>query len=294
MTSIWSIDGVSTSHPFRDKVAIVTGATSGIGRALAQDLARAGAIVVVTGPEATEAEEVAAGLVKEGLRASSRAVDVTDADAVRGCVEETAAAHGSLDYLFNNAGVTVLGDAEEQTLEDWNMILDVNVRGVVHGVVAAYPLMVRQGSGHIVNVSSIVGLIPAFWQVPYCTSKHALVGLSQSLRVEGQSHGVRVSCVCPGYVTTSIKSPARLRGRIDPDLAMRTVPPFAITPEACARVILRGVRRNLALIVVPRHAQLLAFLQRVCPSFVAWLAGRALRSGRKRHAEALAAKGEER
>ena len=119
-------------------------------------------------------------------------------------VEETAAAHGRLDYLFNNAGMAIGGDARDLTLDHWRRVLDVDLYGVLHGTLAAYPIMASQGFGHIVNTSSAAAFFPDPGSAPYCTAKHAIVGLSLSLRLEGADLGVKVSCVCPGFVRTNV------------------------------------------------------------------------------------------
>jgi len=252
--------------PFAGKVAIVTGGASGIGRALGDKLAGQGARVVLAdvAPErvAAAAEELAA----RGGQVRATALDVTDAEAVRTLVEETAAAEGGLDLLFNNAGVAVIGEARDLTLAHWERVLDVNVRGVVHGVTAAYPLMVAQGRGHIVNTASLAGLIPAPLLVPYATSKHAVVGLSTSLRAEARRLGVRVSCVCPGFVSTAMPRGAEyvgLDGAAATSEAFRRTPP--VSPASCARQILRGVRRDQAIILVTGHARVASLLYRVSP-----------------------------
>jgi short-subunit dehydrogenase len=189
---------------------------------------------------------------------------VTDAAAVAACVDETAAERGGLDLLFNNAGIGLLGETEECSLDDWNAVLDVNVRGVVHGVAAAYPLMVKQGRGHIVNVASVAGLIPTPHFVAYSASKHAVVGLSVGLREEARAKGVRVSCACPGFVNTGIQDAAKMVN-IDREKAKAEVAATATTPERCARAILRGVRRDRALILVTGYARIAHWLYRWAP-----------------------------
>jgi NAD(P)-dependent dehydrogenase (short-subunit alcohol dehydrogenase family) len=154
------------------------------------------------------------------------ALDVTDADAVAALVERTAQDHGHLDLLFNNAGVAVTGPVSELTLAHWNRVIDINLRGVVHGVVAAYPIMIRQGRGHIVNTSSLAGLLPSPMLTPYGMTKHGVVGLSESLRMEAAAHGVRVSVVCPGVIDTPLLDKGN-----PPDLPPVTTRP---TPAGCS------------------------------------------------------------
>jgi NAD(P)-dependent dehydrogenase (short-subunit alcohol dehydrogenase family) len=268
---------------FDGKVAIVTGAASGIGRALSAALARRGATVVLADIDGAGAEAAADSLAAGPPgRASGVALDVTDAEAVAGLVERTATDHGHLDLLFNNAGVAMAGAAEDLSLAHWNRALDVNLRGVVHGVVAAYPLMVRQGRGHIVNTASLAGLVPSPVLTPYGMTKHAVVGLSTSLRMEAVAHGVRVSVVCPGVIDTPILDKGN-----PPDLpAVTSVPdgralltqmigPAYPAPSLAADV-LEGVARNRAVIVTPGHARLAWWAYRLAPRLVLDLGPRRL------------------
>ena len=257
---------------FREKVAIVTGGASGIGRALCGELARRGARVVVADLNATGATEVAAEIARSGGTAEAQPLDVTNAEAVEALVAGAGETYGRIDYLFNNAGIVVIGEERDVTLEDWERVLAVNLSGVIHGVRAAYPRMVRQGFGHIVNTASLAGLTPAPTEISYTASKYAVVGLSCALRVEAADLGVRVSVVCPGLIDTSIPHHAVLRGGIDRqmvlDLAARSRP---LAPDKCARVILRGVERNKAIIVVTPLAKVVALLTRISPAAAMWL-----------------------
>jgi NAD(P)-dependent dehydrogenase (short-subunit alcohol dehydrogenase family) len=263
---------VSFDPHFGGKVAIVTGAASGIGRALADALARRGATVVLADIDEAEvkraADELAAG---PPGRASGAALDVTDAAAVAELVERTARDHGHLDLLFNNAGVGIVGPVAELSLAHWERAIDVNLRGVVHGVVAAYPVMVRQGSGHIVNTASMAGLIPSPMLTPYGMTKHGVVGLSTSLRMEGAALGVRVSALCPGVIDTPLLDKGN-----PPDLPAVTGVPDgrklltraigrAYPAADLAEDALDGVARNRPLIVTPRHARIPWRLYRLAP-----------------------------
>ena len=127
-----------------------------------------------------------------------------DAVAVQALVDEVAVRHGRLDFMFNNAGIVIGGRTDEMSREHWDRVIDVNLKGVVNGVVAAYPLMVSQGHGHIVNTASTAGLAPAVLVAAYSASKHAVVGLTGALRPEAARFGVRVSVMCPGAVDTPI------------------------------------------------------------------------------------------
>lgn len=253
------------SDVYRGKVALVTGAGSGIGAALATALAARGAGVVVTDLDGAAAAAVAACLERAGRGARAAPLDVTDAAAFRALVEETAASEGRLDFLFNNAGVGVAGEARDLALADWQPVVDVNLWGVVHGIAAAYPLMVRQGFGHIVNTASGAGLVPRAGMSAYTATKHAVVGLSGALRVEAAAHGVRVSVVCPGYVRTNIFTSTRFVN-VDGAALMARVPIRPMSAETCARITLRGVERNQAIIAVSKLLRLEWLIHRVSPS----------------------------
>ena len=162
---------------FAGQVAIVTGGASGIGRALCEALAAEGARVVVVDRDAGGAAAVAEAIAKAGGVARAEVLDVADGDAVRCVVEDTAAREGRLDLLFNNAGIAIGGEVLDMTAEHWRRIVDVNLWGVVNGIRAAYPVMARQGSGHLVNTASGAGLIPNPLATAYGMTKHAEVGL---------------------------------------------------------------------------------------------------------------------
>jgi NAD(P)-dependent dehydrogenase (short-subunit alcohol dehydrogenase family) len=257
-------------------VAIVTGGASGIGRALGAALVRRGDQVVLADVEGDAAGQVAEQLTAEGPGAASgAAVDVRDAAAVAALVEDTATRHGRLDLMVNNAGLSIGGPVEELAPAHWDRAIDVNLRGVVHGVQAAYPVMLRQGSGHIVNTASLAGLVPTPRWTPYSATKWAVVGLSLSLRGEAAPRGVRVSVVCPGGVDTPI-----LDKGMPSDLprvpTMEATDTRAVitklsgghlyTADALAADVLHGMDRNRAVIVAPRQARVMWRLMRLSPS----------------------------
>ena len=256
---------------YEGKTAFVTGAGSGIGKELALELGRRGARVWVTDVDGSAAEAVA-GACGSGARA--RRLDVRDAEAVRSAIEEATRDGGKLDYLFNNAGIGCGGETHELTVAHFDRVLDVNVRGVVHGVVAAYPIMVRQRSGHIVNTASLAGLGPAPFLTPYAMTKHAVVGLTSSLRVEAAAFGVRVSALCPSAVETPILDsenppdlpPISWKPNIRRFLTRVAGPPYRA--DKLAREALDAVARNVGIIVAPARARLLWRLGRLSPAVV--------------------------
>jgi NAD(P)-dependent dehydrogenase (short-subunit alcohol dehydrogenase family) len=268
-------------NPYQGAVALVTGGAAGIGRALCLELARRGATVVVTDLNGEGAAAVAAAITAAGGRATAAALDVRRAEEVERVYEEAAAAHGRLDYAFNNAGLAVLGEARDLDLEHWRRVVDVNLNGVIHGVHAAYRIMVRQGSGHLVNTASLAGLVGFPTALPYAVTKHAVVGLSQSLRAEAADLGVKVSVVCPGFVQSDIfKTGGYVK--TDPGRAVSLIPVRFVPAESAARTILDGVARNRAVVVFPFYARFLWWLQRCAPGLVERLHRQTVRDFRKR------------
>jgi NAD(P)-dependent dehydrogenase (short-subunit alcohol dehydrogenase family) len=258
------------------RVAIVTGAASGIGLALSRALVGRGDIVVAADIDVVGAERTARDLTATGPgHATSAEVDVRDAEAVASLVSRTAAREGRLDLMVNNAGIGVGGEVHELTLDHWDRVIDVNLRGVVHGVHAAYPLMVEQRHGHIVNTASLAGLIASPLLAPYSATKHAVVGLSLALRAEAAAYGVGVTAVCPGFVDTPILDggpadlpPTRLSSR-SREMANRFAMGRLYPPDRLARDVLAGVERNRALVVAPAQARLAWRLNRLAPRLVA-------------------------
>lgn len=280
------------------RVAIITGGASGIGAALSRALVARGDDVVLADIERDTAERLADRLTAAGPGTARAAlVDVRDADQVAGIVQEVHSAHGRLDQMFNNAGIGLGGEPEELSLGHWDRVIDVNLRGVLHGCRAAYPLMMGQPQGgHIVNTASLGGLLPTDGgSAPYTTSRFGVVGLSLALRAAGADVGVRVSVVCPALVDTpalDTKGPDDLpltasAARIP---TMREVARLQRTrlypPDRLAADVLRGVARNRAIIVSPRSALPVWWMWRLAPSLGLRLAVGITRRSRRMIAEA--------
>lgn len=253
---------------FADKVAIVTGGGSGIGRALALELVGRGARVILADLNRARVEDAAAQADSKPGTADPVLLDVTDWVAVRKLVDDTYTRYGRLDYIFNNAGIGVGGEARDYTIEDWKNVLDVNLYGVIHGIQAAYPLMVKQGFGHIVNTGSIEGLIPFPATISYAASKHAVVGLSTTLRLEAVDLGVKVSVVCPGLIRTNIFTDSRVINLNRQKMLDNMSKLKGMSPENCAKAILKGVEKNKAVIMVTVGARFLWWLHRLSPAVV--------------------------
>jgi len=259
--------------PFRGAVAVVTGAASGIGRELCRQLAEAGATVAAA-DRAPGREQVAAQIRSAGGRAEAAAVDVAAKSSIAELLAGVEARHGRLDYMLNNAGMGLVGEEAGISDQQWRRILDTNLMGVVHGSRLAAERMRRQGSGHIVNVASLAGLVPMPAMAAYTATKHAVVGYTLSLRDELRRFGVAVTLACPAYVRTPMLLEPETAG-LDPRAlaaVARTYP--LISPARAARAILSGVRRNRAMVVFPGPARALWLSWRLLRPLHAWLTAR--------------------
>ncbi|MDX1660013.1 MAG: SDR family oxidoreductase [Nitriliruptorales bacterium] len=274
------------------RVAIVTGGASGIGAALCRSAVKRGAHVVVADLDEPAAKQVAEELDRDGPGSAVAAqVDVADADDVTELVRGTHADHGRLDFLFNNAGIGVPGPPEELTLDHWRKLLDVNLWGVIHGCHAAYPLMLEQGSGRLVNTASLAGLMPTpAGTVAYGTSKHAVVGLSLAWRSAGKDNGVHVHAVCPGVIDTPILDKVDTSGLPTPPSAAvadgrewfrRAGMRHFYPPDALAEDVMTGLARDQAIIVSPWHTRYFWHLLRLFPGIGRAAALRGTRLGRE-------------
>ncbi|KUH86286.1 MULTISPECIES: SDR family oxidoreductase [unclassified Mycobacterium] len=270
---------------FAGKTALVTGAGSGIGAALCRALTAAGADVVCTDIDGDAAERTAAVL---GSRARAARLDVTDAGAVQAAVDEVVNRAGRLDLMFNNAGIVWGGDTELLTLEQWNAIIDVNIRGVVHGVAAAYPLMVRQGHGHIVNTASMAGLTAAGQVTSYVMTKHAVVGLSLALRSEAAARGVGVLVVCPAAVETPILDKGAIGGFVGRDYFLPAQGGKPYDADRLAIDILRAIEKNKPILVKPRIAHAQWLFARLAPRLMNRVSMRFIADQRAKQAQARA------
>lgn len=268
---------------FAGQAAMVTGGASGIGRALGAALYAAGAHVVLADLDGDSAAGAASEIAtKSGGQGSVTgvALDVRDRGAVEVAVERLCAERGRIDLMINNAGISLGGQTHLVPAEHWDRIIDVNLRGVVHGVLAAYPRMVTQGRGHLVNVASMAGLAPTPLTAAYTMTKHGVVGLSTTLRPEAAIHGVRVSVVCPGSIETPILDkgpPADLppspRGTLTPRQFLERLHLRPMNVDRFAAQALRGIARNRAVVIVPRSGRGLWYLQRAAPGAVRGIGG---------------------
>jgi len=275
---------------FYGATAVVTGGASGIGRGLAEELVKRGCEVVLADRQIELAEEVASEICTSGRKAMALKVDVTDFLAVEQLVQEAVERTGRLDYIFNNAGIGIGGNVTHYDIEDWNQMMDVNLRGVINGVQAALKVMLTQGFGHIVNTASLAGLIPSPGNVAYATTKYAVVGLSNSLRAEAAKLGVRVSVLCPGFVRTAILEGGGKYGKMLIDLSpeqhrrmLEMIEKFKpISPNIFAKKALNSVAKNKAIIIVPAWWKLFWWMNRLFPYMGIHLVGKSFQKMQKR------------
>jgi len=233
-----------------DASAIVTGAGSGFGRAIARELAARGAHVIVSDVNLETAEESASSIRSNGGKAEAMRADVRNADDVKALVDRAVEREGRVDVMVNNAGVAVVGAIGEVSLDDWRFEIDVNLLGVIHGCHFALPEMKRAGRGFILNVASAAGLLSAPMMGPYNVTKAGVVALSETMRAEIEEPGIHVSVLCPTFFRTNIhkaqRSPEKLRAS-----SAKLVENAKWSAEDVARVALRGLERG-TLYVIPQ------------------------------------------
>jgi 3-oxoacyl-[acyl-carrier protein] reductase len=195
-------DTISPGSPLFNKAAVITGASRGIGRAIALRLGRMGASVAICARKRADIEHTAATLREEGIRALPIVADVTVAGDIERLVERTSAEFGEIEILVNNAGIGLFGPFYERSESDWDAVLDTNLKAVFLASRAVAARMIRSGGGHIINISSLASKSAFSGGAIYCASKWGLMGLTACMAEDLRAHGVRVSVICPGSVNT--------------------------------------------------------------------------------------------
>jgi NADP-dependent 3-hydroxy acid dehydrogenase YdfG len=222
----------------KDKVVLITGASSGIGEAAARLIAAKGAHVVLGARRTDRLEKLVSQIQADGGSAAACALDVTALESMQAFVAFAKAQHGKVDVIINNAGVMPLSPLAALKVNEWNQMLDVNVRGVLHGIAAVLPDMEAQGSGQVINISSIGGLAVSPTAAVYCATKFAVRAISDGLRQETDK--IRVTVVCPGVVESE------LADTISDEVARETMKAFrrvAITADAIARALVYAIEQ---------------------------------------------------
>lgn len=251
---------------FTGKVAVVTGAASGIGRALAVELARRGAHLAICDVDTSGLAETESLVAAAGARVRADVLDVSQRELVLAYADTVAEHYGTINLVFNNAGIAFTGTVEQMSFKDLDRVMDVDFWGVVNGTKAFLPHLIASGDGHVVNVSSIFGLFSVPTQSAYNAAKFAVRGFTESLRQEmlNAKRPVKVTCVHPGGIKTNI---ARNGGQVDgfdhDDLASSFDKLARTSPAKAAEVILKGVENNKARVLIGADAWVLDKIVRV-------------------------------
>lgn len=276
---------------FHNKVAAITGAASGMGRTLAVELAGRGCHLALSDVNEAELLRTAELARAHGVRVTITKLDVAQRDAVHAWADAVVREHGQVNLIFNNAGVSLTVPVEHAQIQDFEWIMGINFWGVVHGTQAFLPHLKASGDGHIINTSSLFGLMAVPSQGTYNASKFAVRGYTEALRMELDMEGAPVSatCVHPGGIATNIA----MAGKIDP--AMERLTGVSVethkrrankmisttTPEAAARQILRAVERNERRVLVGPDAKFLDKLVRLLGSWYQVLVMRQMKAMNK-------------
>ena len=258
---------------FSGKIAIVTGAASGLGQGFSIEIAKAGGIVIAADIDQEGVEKTVATIESSGGKAEAHKLDVADQATVAALVDGTVEKYGRIDYIFNNAGIAVQGLVEEIPIEHWDAIVDVNLKGVIYGTSAAYKHMVKQGNGHIVNTASLAGLVPSPLLAPYSTVKFGVVGLSDSLRVEAQAKGVDVTALCPGFIESGIYGSSLTSGDFNEEV-FRANLPLIVPLEKGVKKLLDGVVKKKRIVTLPFYAHPLIWGYKLTPSIAIKISGK--------------------
>jgi len=255
---------------FRNKVAAITGAGSGMGRALALELAARGCAVAIADVGPAALNETESMLRGTKVKVSCHLVDVADRAAMEQFAEDVVRVHGKVNLVFNNAGVSVTNTVEKLSYDDFEWLMNINFWGVVHGTKAFLPYLRKVDEAHIINTSSIFGVVAFPSQGAYNASKFAVRGFTEALRQELAGTHIGVSCVQPGGVKTNIVKTSRYYATDNEaptkDEMTRSFEQLAaLTPRDAAMQILRGVENNRGRVLVGKDAKLLAWIQRLFP-----------------------------
>jgi NAD(P)-dependent dehydrogenase (short-subunit alcohol dehydrogenase family) len=251
----------------KNRVAVITGAAGGIGRELALAMATRGADLAIVDVNSEELEATAAVARGRGAVVTTHVVDVSKAEEMEALAAAVIEAHGRVEILVNNAGVTITAGFHEHTLDDWEWVLGVNLWGVIHGIRAFLPHLLRAEQAHIVNISSLYGIVGVPGQTSYCASKYAVRGLSEALQEELLGSHIGLTVVHPGGVSTGIMKNARtahddLKGRLERFFEKATMP-----ASVAAGLIVRAIERDRPRLRITREAYVMDVLKRLMPTW---------------------------
>ncbi len=253
----------------KGKLAIVTGAASGIGRGTALELAKRGARLAISDLDRAGLAETAKRIEAIGAPVTTYLLDVADRDAVYAFAQEIETTHGGADIVINNAGVAPIARVDELSYEDFEWVMNIDFWGMVYGTKAFLPQLQKKGAGHIVNVSSLFGLIAVPSQAAYNSAKFAIRGFTEALRHEMMKTDIRVSCVHPGGIKTNIVRNARFLQSTQATAREEAVSGFdklaMTTPEKAGLTIVNGIAKNKDRILIGVDAKIIDLLQRLLP-----------------------------
>lgn len=245
----------------KNKKALVTGAASGIGKAIALSMAHEGAEVFLADLNQKDLESVHAQIESIGGKSRTRLVDVADQKQVEGMINAAIGEMGHLDILVNNAGVTLIGEARDYNLEDWEWIMGVNLWSQIYSIHYVLPHMFERKAGHIINMASAAGLVGLPGNAAYSATKFGIVGMSEVLRAELKPHGIIITVVCPGGVQTSFEKNARVRGlpHYQPGSFVKS---HERSPDLIADRIIGAIQKEKFLVIIGAEAKLLYQIKR--------------------------------
>jgi NADP-dependent 3-hydroxy acid dehydrogenase YdfG len=226
------------TNNIQGKVVVITGASSGLGEAAARLLSAQGATVVLGARRVDRLRSLADELTGSGGKALAMTTDVTDYDQVKRLVDAAVHTYARIDVMVNNAGLMPQSPLERLKIDDWNRMIDVNIKGVLYGIAAALPYMKQQKAGHIINVSSVAGHKIRSGGAVYAATKHAVLALSEGLRQEVKAYNIRTTVISPGAVATELPNSVT-----EPDIAenIRKVYETAIPAESFARAVVFAI-----------------------------------------------------
>jgi len=257
---------------FTGKIVLVTGAASGLGRGIALAFARAGSDLVLVDIDEGGLRETASMVEGCGSRSMVKRVDVSDRGRMEAMAGEVLSKWGRVDILVNNAGVGVGGELVNIPMEDIEWITGINLMGEIYGTRLFLPQMIERGEGHVVNIGSLSSLVILPFHIAYATTKFGLAGFSEALWVECRRHGVGVTLVCPGAISTNIAEGTRAyagnqRQKEMTERFERMLQERGMDPEEAGRRVLEAVARDRFLLIIGGEAHLLYYLRRFFPNF---------------------------
>ncbi len=254
---------------FAQRVVVITGAASGIGRSLALQLAQRGARLALADMNLDGLAQTRVLVEKTGARCTTHELDVADREAFEVFARQVVAEHGEVHVVFNNAGVALVDSVESQSYEDFNWLMNINFWGVVHGTRAFLPYLKLVDEAHIVNVSSVFGILAVPLQSAYNSSKFAVRGFTEALKMEMAGSHINVSCVHPGGIRTGIVRNSRINesaaGLAREQLSAEFDSKAGTSADKAAAIIVRGVQKNRRRILVGTDARVISLVTRLFP-----------------------------